>query len=135
MNQHEEDLQKNIEAGLKPTGDELDIQAYQEVFLRLKLEPEVPLSGNFANNIVDKVIEKRRRAASRDFFWFGVGIFFLLIAFVVALAMSAFTFNFGFLKDMSGYAGLFVFGVVFILILDRLDKKLIHDRIDYRKFQ
>ena len=36
MNQHEEELQKNIEAGVKPVGDDPDLQAYQEVFSRLK---------------------------------------------------------------------------------------------------
>jgi hypothetical protein len=128
MNRYEEELQKKIEAEQLPTGDELDIKAYQQVFSALKKKPETKLSGDFSDRIVFRVMEKQKRDASRDMFWLGGGIFFLVIAFVVATIMTGFKIEFGFLKDISGYTGIFVFGVAFIAMLGWLDKRLLFQR-------
>lgn len=128
MNQQDEDLQKNMEAGTSPVGDDLDIQAYRELFVRLKQEPDFQLPVNFSDSIVARVIEKKKRHASRDFYWFGAGMFLLLVAFVVAIAMTGFKPDLGFLKNMSSYLGLFIFGTAFILALHFLDKKIIPHR-------
>jgi hypothetical protein len=131
MNKQEEEIQKKIDAGLKPVGEELDVRAYEEVFLRLRRRPETLLSTNFADKIIARVIEKNRHSASRDFVWFGLGIFALVIACVVAVVMTGFQFKLGFLKDISSYFGLFAFGIVFILVLNRLDKKLVLRKSEY----
>ncbi|MBA4056551.1 MAG: hypothetical protein C0490_17685 [Marivirga sp.] len=128
MNQYEEDLQKKIEAGIKPDAEEIDIQAYREVFSRLKSEPDFHLSTNFADSIVTRIAERKKHDASRDFFWFGAGTFLLFAALVTAVIMSGFKPNLGFLKNMSSYLGLFIFGVSFILILNFLEKRIIPHR-------
>jgi hypothetical protein len=131
MNRYEEDLQKNIEAGQSPEGDELDIKAYQRVFSALKNEPETKLSHDFSERIVFRIKEKQKRDASRDMFWLVAGIFFLVITFIVAIVMTGFKPDFGFLNDISGYTGVFVFGAAFIGMLSWLDKRLIsHRRIN-----
>lgn len=128
MNQHDDELQKNIEQGVEPMGDDLDVHAYRVLFSRLKREPDFHLPINFSDSVVTRVIEKRKREASREFLWFGAGMFLLLIAFVVAVALSGFKPNFGFLKNMSSYLGLLIFGVAFILSLQFLDKKIITNK-------
>lgn len=125
MNRYEEELQKNLEAGRIPEGDDLDVRAYQQVFQALTKTPETKLSRDFSDRIVTKVLEKRKRDASRDMFWLGGGIFFLVMAFAVAIVMTGFKPEWGFLKQISGYAGVFVFGAAFIGLLTWLDKRLI----------
>ena len=66
--------------------------------------------------------------------WLGTGMFSLFITLIVAIAMSGFKLNFGFLKNMSGYAGLFVFGAVLILVLNQLDKYFILQKGDIHPF-
>src|SRR5687767_6282543 len=128
MNRYEEELQKNLEAGKTPQGDDLDIRAYQQVFQALTKMPETKLSRNFSDRIVTKVLEKRKRDASRDMFWLSGGIFFLAVAFAVAVVITGFKLEWGFLKQISGYAGVFIFGAVFIGLLSWLDKRLVSNQ-------
>jgi hypothetical protein len=124
MNHYEEELQKRIEAGLRE-GDELDVKSYEQVFRILKDEPQVELPSNFASRIIFLVEAEQKKSASRDFFWLGVGIFFMIVCFVVAVAKTNFKFEMGFLKEMSGYTGLLVFGVAFVIALSFLEKRLL----------
>ena len=131
MNRYEEELQKNIEAGKTPDGDELDVKAYREVFQALKKEPGFELSSGFADRVMAKAVESRKKDSSRDMLWLVVGIFLIFISLVVAIMLTGFKLSAGFLSGMSDYKGLFVFGVAFIGLLNWLDKRLIRDkRID-----
>ena len=121
----DEDLQKSIESGNKNLEDHPDARAYQEVFARLKKEPDSYLSPGFADKVIARIGEQQRRSTSRDFYWLAVGVFLLTVAMIVAIAFSGFKPGLGFLKGISAYAGVFVFGVAFILFLNRLDKKLL----------
>jgi hypothetical protein len=125
MNINDEELQRNIESGNDPGGDELDVKAYQEIFSRLRKSPDVNLSADFVDRIIVKIEAKQKRSASRDFYWLGLGVLLLFVALVVASVMTGFKPTLGFLKGMSAYAGVFAFGVAFILFLNRLDKKLL----------
>lgn len=125
MNHYEEELQNNIEAG-RPTGaDDADVKAYREVFRALSTLPETSLPNNFADRIVARIEEKRKRESKKDVIWFASGIGVMVLVFVATILYTGFQFDLGFLNDMSGYAGLFIFGVAFILILNILDKKLV----------
>jgi hypothetical protein len=126
MNISDEELQKQIEAGLNIERDHVDARAYREVFSALSTEPKIRISQNFADRVAARVEEKGHKSEARDYFWFGVGLFFLLITFVVALVMTAPKLHLGFLKDMSGYAGLFIFGVGILVALNWLDKRMIN---------
>jgi hypothetical protein len=123
MDQHEEDLQGKIARGETVQAD-IDVKAYRVVFHALKKEPVAMLSSSFEDRIIQLVVEKRMREERRDKFWFGFGLFMIFIAFVVAIALTGFAWNLGFLRNMSDYSGVAIFGVAFIAFLNWLDKKI-----------
>jgi hypothetical protein len=126
MNRYEEDLQRDLEAGKNPQSDELDVKAYQTVFQALKNEPEFTLPSSFADKVVRLALEKQNsKSTFREYFWFGLGIFVMLIASTVAIFMTEFKLDMGFLKGLSSFKGLIIFGIFFIGLLHWLDKKLI----------
>jgi hypothetical protein len=123
MNIRDEELQKKVESGHE--SDDMDSRSYKTVFQALSQEPEFKLPSSFADRVV-AMAESKRKGPSSEFLWFGLGIFFLLIAFIVAIVMTGFKLNLGFLSGVSSYYGLFIFGGVFIGILSWIDKKYIH---------
>ena len=129
MNAYEEELQNSIEKGQKPHVENMDMKAYEEVFRVLKKDPEYVLPPRFAERIVARIIADRESRNSTDYFWFGAGIFLLLSVSIATIILTGFRLNFGFLRVMSDYKGLAVFGVVFVLFLNWLDKRLIRGRI------
>jgi len=125
MNNYEEDLQKYIESGSRTNADELDVKAYEEVFARLRKKPDEYLSAGFADKVILRIQEKQRISTSRDFIWLAIGVFLLTVSVIVATVLSGFRPSLGILKGMSDYAGVFAFGIVFMVLLNRLDKKLL----------
>jgi len=122
---NDEELQKSIEAGRTFPGDDLDAKAYQEVFARLRKEPDNYLGVGFAEKVIVRIQQQQQKSTSRDFYWLAAGVFMLIIAMIVAVFFSGFKPGLGFLKGISAYAGVFVFGIAFILLLNRFDKKLL----------
>jgi hypothetical protein len=131
MNRHEEDLQGKVERNEPVNTNDLDANSYRIVFRALKKEPEMTLSSPFEERIIRLMIEKRLREERRDRFWFGFGIALILIAFIVAIVLTGFAFDFGFLKDMADYKGLAVFAVIFIALLNWVDKKFITREVKF----
>ena len=129
MNQFEEELQKNIEKGQVPAGEDLDARAYQEVFRVLKKDPGYQLSPGFAAKVVSKLNEKHDRSFSKDYLWFFTGLLFVLVTSAITLTLTNFRLDFGFLTVMSDYTGLALFGITFILFLNWLDKRLVKPRL------
>jgi hypothetical protein len=124
MNEKEEKLQRQTELGDAPLS--ADAEAYRFVFKALEEEPETELSSAFADNVM-KIVEARKSKSSfYEMFWLLGGIVLLLISFVVAVVMTNFKFSMGFLSGMSSYAGLLIFGIVFIGLLNWIDKRFIH---------
>lgn len=128
MNPYEEEIQDKLERGQTPGGDGLDIKAYQAVFRALKKDPGYALPPDFAGRVAARVAQKQERGYSKDYFWFGAGIFFLVICFIATVVYTGFRFDFGFLKMMSDYKGLALFGVTFIALLNWLDRKLVREK-------
>lgn len=124
----EDELQGKVESGAHLNETDPDVKAFRGVFRALSKENNAHLSTDFADRVVAKVVANRRTQDARDHFWFGTGIFILLIAFVGTILYTGFKIDFGFLKDFSGYAGPFVFGAGFILLLHWLDKRLIQKK-------
>ena len=126
MNKSDEDLQKDIERNEIPASDDIDVQSYRVVFCALKKDdPSLRFSSSFEDRIIELVLEKRRKEARRDAFWFGFGVFLIFIAFIVAIALTGFSLNFGFLSAMADYKGLVLFAVAFIALLNWLDRRLV----------
>ena len=132
---HDEELQKRIEEARFQDNeqDEISAKAYQKVFSVLNKNPSYDLSADFADRIVQRVNERQTTEFYvRDYFWFGAGILFMVVGFGITVYITGFTlnleFDLGFLKSMSGYKGLFIFGVAFILLLNWMDKRLLRGR-------
>lgn len=124
----EEELQGKVESGANLNESDPDVRAFRGVFKTLRQQNETPLSQGFADRIVAKVVASRRKQDARDHFWFGAGIFFLVIAFAGTVLYTGYKIDLGFLKDYSGYAGPFVFGASFILFLHWIDKRLVQKK-------
>ncbi len=135
MSAKDEELQKAAEQGRAFDADNMDEKAYREVFRILKKDPEYELSAHFAERVVASIATKQTSRSYRDYIWFGAGIMVLLAAFVGTMMYTGLDFNLrgigvdlGFLSGMSDYKGLAIFGVVFIALLNWLDKRLVrHD--------
>ena len=128
MNPYEEELQGKIERGETPTEKEMDVKAYQQIFHALKKDPGYELSADFASRIALQVQGRQQGKFSKDYFWFGAGIFFLATAFLATVLFTGFKFDFGFLNVMSDYKGLALFGIAFVVFLNYLDKRLIKEK-------
>ena len=120
MSLSDEELQKRIEAGLPE--DSIDGKAYRKVFDVLKKEPySVPV--NFADKVLDRL--ESRGSLSKDYIWFGLGLFVFLVAPVIAVVKTEYRFDVGAFKFLSSYSGLLLFGAVFVLIIHLVDKRLL----------
>ncbi|NOT75324.1 MAG: hypothetical protein HOP08_10370 [Cyclobacteriaceae bacterium] len=122
MNSAEEELQNEFERSGK-SGSEIDMHSYKIVFDALKKEPDFNLSYNFADKVIAKIEVKKED--SKDSFWIVMGVLSFVIAAIISIVLTDFKLNFGAFRFLSGYAGLFAFGIVFILVLHWIDKKLI----------
>lgn len=129
MNLHDEEMQKNLEAGKPSTGDEVDVKAYRHVFDALRQEPEFVLPHAFANRVVRALVQRQtEKTTTREYVWFGVGIVLLLAAFITAIVLTDFKFNMGVFSALKSYKGLFLFATVFISLLHILDRRLLRNK-------
>ena len=126
MNHSDEELQGKIEKGHSADSSP-DARAYQRIFETLKKEPYC-VPAHFADRIVS-LVEARGSSLSKDYFWFGLGLFLFVVATIVAIVLTDFRLNFGAFKFISGYSGLLVFGAAFILLIQYLDKQLIKNKM------
>jgi len=126
MTPREEEIQRNVEAGRLDGVNEFDAKAYQQVFSALKEAPNPMLSPSFADRVVKTVMERKGKSeSSRDMWWFGIGIFLMSIALIVAFAFVGFKVNLGFLKIIGDFKWLIVLGGILMGLFHWLDKKLI----------
>ena len=123
MNEHEEDLQKRIEVNASSDLRSVDERAYRTVFRALNREPKVNVRRNIAEAVVAKLILRKKREARRDFIWLTFGVVFLSIGLIVTVVLAGLQLQLGFLKDISAYAGVFVFGVILILAFNFFEKR------------
>jgi len=128
MKHKEEDLQNQFERG-DFSGEGIDAQAYQKVFDALKKEP-YHLPSHFADRVMLRI--DAQESLSKDYFWFGLGLFTLIAGACVAALLANFKLDFGTFKFISGYPGLFLFGVMFIALIHYVDKRFLSRMISNR---
>lgn len=128
MKNTEDELQNQIEKGSLNESSE-DARSYQLIFETLKKEPDFHVSLPFADRIV-AIIEKKEE--KHDYFWMAAGIFLIFVTLIVSLALTKIHWTTGAFTFLSGYSGLVIFGIVFILLLQWVDKKIIKKRIEFR---
>lgn len=124
MTSHEESLQQQLEEG-KPVPANADTRAYQKVFDALQQEPEFELPLYFEDRVLQKIEANEKRAERKETYWLVAGVSLLVIAAIVGAALVGFKPSFGAFAFLSRYTGLFIFGMVFIIALQWLDRKIV----------
>jgi hypothetical protein len=125
MNDFEEELQKSVEANQDLISGNPDAAAYREVFRILSKEPKSALGNSFADKLVKKIAAQKKREARRDLIWLSFGVVFLLAGLIVTALFAGLTLELGFLKEMSGYAGVFIFGAAMIVAFNWFEKRIL----------
>lgn len=115
----DEKLQKQVEAG-QWVGHE-DGETYRQVFNALKQEPAFHVTLPFADRVLARIEKKEEQ---RDLRWLAAGIFLSVAALVACLVFTN-TWTTGTFSFISGYPGLVIFGIVFILLLQWVDRRLL----------
>jgi hypothetical protein len=116
----DQELQELVERG-SSLGDQ-ESRSYQSVFKALRTETDYVLPADFADRVIATV---KARYSSRDMGWLIGGVFLFIVALVVAVILTGFSFTLGMFTFLSGYPGLVVFGAAFILGLQWIDRKWI----------
>ena len=124
---NDEELQNKIEKG--QIGNSPDEKAYHMVFGVLKKEITYQLPSDFAGKVIRSMQAVSQQSTAREMVWLYAGLVSFVIAAGVAVTMTDFKINFGVLKFISGYPRLIVFGILFILSLQWVDKKLVRKSV------
>lgn len=119
MNLSDEELQVKIEQGAIP--ESADAKAYRRIFDALQEEP-----GYLAPGFADRLMARLKgKEDSSDLVWLWLGVGALLITAAIAVGMTSFRFGVGTFTFVSGYSGLFIFGLLFVLLLHYVDRQWI----------
>jgi hypothetical protein len=132
MKDNEEELQNRIERGGSAHG--MDARAYRHVFQALGKELDYELPADFAAKVANRILVRDEKRLSSEYIWFAAGILCLAAAFIWTIVFIGFQLDFGFLNGMAAYKGLAIFGIVFIIGLNWLDRKLLREGRFQQKF-
>lgn len=92
----------------------------------LEKEPEYDLPHGFADRVMAIIQRKAvEKEAKRDRLWLVLGLVGIAIAFVYAATAVQFKPGVGVFTFLSGYWGLILFGVLFVIALNVIDKRLL----------
>lgn len=120
----DEELQKQVEAGSHAYDE--DSEAYRHVFKALQHEPAFHVSLPFADRILARIEKKEEQ---RDFRWLALGISLSVVALIITLALTK-AWTVGVFSFISGYPGLVIFGVAFIVLLQWVDKRVLQKHLE-----
>lgn len=120
---NDDELQRIVEEGNSKPSDDKDILAYQRLFSVLNERPEHRSSG-IEEAIISRIETSRKRSTLRDYVWLSLGIVFLILIGLIAVAASGITFS------LSGWQRTILAlgtcaGVVIVLI-NAAERKLLH---------
>ncbi len=122
MKTSEEIIQKQTEEGNAPAN--IDGEAYKLVFEALCKEPAFKLPSDFAKKV--SLMASEKKSFNWDKFFFICGGIGFVAALIYAFASIQASFSVGVFQFFSSYSGLALFGVVFVLLLNWVDKKIIN---------
>ncbi len=112
----------------------LDSKVYVQVFRALSQKPSFKLSVHFADRLISRIIEAQtRRSARRDFLYLTGGLFSLVLAAIIVILITGFRPGSGAFAFIHRYNGLIIFGAVFIIFLQWVDKKILHGKSQHEK--
>jgi hypothetical protein len=121
----DEEIQKHFETDDFSVGSEADRVAYRAVFRAISKERLTKISDSFAERIITKVVAQKKREARRDFIWLSFGVVFLVVGLIVTATLAGLHFELGFLREMSAYTGVFVFGIAIIFGFSWIEKRML----------
>ena len=110
-------------------GSDRDENTYRQVFNALSREPAFAVSPHFADRVIQRINSQHEKSNSRDLLYLIMGSVLMLVTAVVGAWLAGFKPDFGVFKFLSGYAGLVIFGSIFILLIHWLDKKVITKKL------
>jgi hypothetical protein len=125
---NEEYLQEQSDQGKSDSS--VDALAYRKVFEALTKETPSSLSPNFADNVMFKVLQQRTsRFSAFEIMLAVIGGLFCIITLFVAIMLTGFKLQLGFLEAVSGYKGVFIFGTAVIIVLHWVDKIVVRKKL------
>lgn len=102
-------------------------EKFEDVVLKaLEKGASFELPNDFADRVVRRI--QLQKESQRDRWWLVVGIVSLIGAFVFAFANVEFKPSVGVFTFFKGYWGLAIFGVLFVVALQVIDKRIISHR-------
>lgn len=127
---NDEILQNKVEA--EEFDDSLDSISYKKVFEALKRESSAHIPINFADRLVTLIEARESKKSSRlELLLFICGAILSVILFAVAIVLTKFELNLGFLKSINNFKGLIAFTIIFTGILLLLERRLLRKEESY----
>ena len=121
----DEELQNNLEKG-QPVNESSDSRAYQKVFNALRREPfELPF--HFADDVLHRLESKE--SLSKDYIWFGLGLFAFVAAAVFACLLANFKFDLKAPAFVNGYGKVLLFGALLIAVIQYIDQTFVRKSV------
>ena len=96
----------------------------QQIESALSREPDFKLPANFADRLVSMIESAKAKERRLEICLMGFGAFLFLIALIVVIVLTDFKLSLNGFSFLSNHIGLIGFGIVFIALLNLLDKKL-----------
>jgi len=119
----DDELQKMIEEGQSAPSRDRDVVAYKRVFDILgEKQPYSPTGIEDA--VISKIERAKRRSTVREHVWLALGLAFLMLGGVVAIAMSGLSISFSGWQRYIMMLG--ICGAVVIVVLNNLERKLLN---------
>ncbi|MGC3944127.1 MAG: hypothetical protein QM762_06305 [Chryseolinea sp.] len=119
----DDELQKMIEDGKTTSSTDRDFVAYQRVFGILNEKHTFRPTG-IEDSIISRIEHAKKRTAFREHIWLVLGVVFLILGGIIAIAIS------GFSVALSGWQrNIIMLGVcagLVIIVLNTLDRKLLN---------
>lgn len=109
MSMNEQEFDKKIEAALKQ-------------------EPDFQLVPTFANRLVTMIERKQKSSRQWEIFWISFAGLLFLVAGGVSVYLTGFKPSFSAFPFLNNYAGLIVFGIFFIAMLNWLERKFLRSK-------
>jgi hypothetical protein len=91
----------------------------------LMREPDFQLPTSFANRLVNMIDAKQKAGRQWEIFWIAFAGFLFVVAVGVSVYITGFKPSFSAFPFLNNYAGLIVFGVLFIGLLNWVEKRFL----------
>jgi len=106
-----------------------DDDKFEEVVSKALEKETFELPHDFADRVVRKIQqESLQKESQRDKWWFITGIVSMIAALVFVFTNVEFKPSVGAFTFFNGYWGLVIFGIIFVVALHIIDKRIISHR-------